>query len=192
VLRRPIPLNLVDAAFHKAVNPLSYKDKRNRWNERTWKRAVGITCALSRKYYFDKGDEHPMELDENDRDRSYLYGRLLAVADKLEEEAQKQVESSRITNAMRYMQRFQQRPADTWKMLRSERLGPYYKKLPPDRRNWYSWQITQLENKFIPGEIELAVPLGVRFLEGYSNQKAYRPAKPKTDVSNTDNTNKEE
>ncbi len=183
-LRRPIPQTLVDAAFHKAANPLSFKDRNSRWDERAWRKAVGVTCALSRKHYFDKGDEHPMALDEKEQDRSYLYGRLLAFADIIEQTAQKQGESSRTTNAMRYMQRFQQRPTDTWITLRLK-LQPYLDRLPAGLRIWYSRRLSELESMFLPGELALAQPLDVRFLEGYSCQMTSK--KP-----TGDNINKEE
>lgn len=184
-LRRPIPESILYTAFHKSVNPNSFKDKR------AWHKAVGVTCALSRKYYLDKGAEHWMALDEHERDRSYLYGRLLAVADKIEEDAQKQGESSRTTNAMRYMQRFQQRPGDTWVTLRLK-LEPYFRRLSPKQQGWYRYQLSQIESSFWPGEMVLQQPLDVRFLEGFSCQTTYRHEKTRVNENNNEITNEEE
>ena len=118
-----------------------------------------------------KKEEHPMELDEKSTERNYLYGRLLAVADVAEERAMSKSEAaSRQTNAVRYMQRFQQRPADTWSTLRGALLNPYLKRLD-DNGAYLSWLIVEITNRFEPGDMALQKPLDGRFLEGYSNQK---------------------
>ena len=129
-----------------------------------------------------------MALDENERDRSYLYGRLLAVADMIEQAAQKQGEISRTTNAMRYMQRFQQRPANAWVTLRLK-LEPYLDRLSAGQQSWYRRLLSDIESMFLPGGMALAQPLGVRFLEGYSCQTTDRYKSKKT---NSDNTNEGE
>jgi CRISPR-associated protein Csd1 len=145
--RRPLPAPLVMAAFRKTVNALSFKDRNGRWDEWAWRNALSITCALSRKYAIDKGDERPMSLCETERDRDYLFGRLLAVADEIEQKALKQGESSRTTNATRYMNRFQQRPGETWTMLRCQKLQPYIDKLPPSARSWYQGRLLSLPTR---------------------------------------------
>lgn len=182
-LRRPIPRNLAGSVFHKAINPLSYKDKNQRWDERTWREAVGIACALSRKFYYDKGDEHSMALNKNDQDRNYLYGRLLAVADIIEKEVQRQGGNSRTTNAMRYMQRFQQRPYDAWITLRVK-LEPYINRLSSGQQSWYRHLLSEIESMFRPEEMLLAQPLNVRFLEGYSCQITDQYKSKKADAAN--------
>jgi CRISPR-associated protein Csd1 len=190
-MRRPVPQGLVDTVFHKVSNPLSFKDKNSRWNKRAWQKAVEITCALSTKYDFDKGDEHAMALDEKEQNRSYVYGRLLAIADIIEQVAQKQGESSRTTNAMRYMQRFRQRPGDTWITLRLK-LEPYINKLTARQQSWYRRLLSEVESRFIPGEMQLSQPLNVRFLEGYSCQITDHYKSNKSKKLNAEDTNKEE
>lgn len=167
--RRPIPRDIVQAAFRKAVNPPAFKTRSNAWDGLEWERAVGVACALIRKQFEE--EEHPMALDENNRERNYLYGRLLAVADVAEHDAMSGNDSTwRQTNASRYMQRFQQRPQSTWLKLFSICLPPYFGRLKKKSVR-YTKLIDQITDKFQPGDMEKSSPLDVRFLEGYSCQK---------------------
>jgi CRISPR-associated protein Csd1 len=65
-----------------------------------------------------------MSLDEGRKTRSYLYGRLLAVAENIERYALDQADETRDTSASRYMQRFADHPAQTWLVI-SKNLKPY-------------------------------------------------------------------
>ncbi len=58
-----------------------------------------------------------MALDKEETNRSYLYGRLLAVADRIEYRTYDEKDKARVTNAKRYMSTFSQRPFETWKMI---------------------------------------------------------------------------
>ena len=69
-----------------------------------------------------------MALKQGETNRSYLFGRLLAVADQMERATfTKEEKGSRTTNAMRYMMKFSSRPSSTWKTLQ-EKLLPYQEK----------------------------------------------------------------
>ena len=60
-----------------------------------------------------KGDVS-MAYDPNEKDRSYLYGCLLAIADKAESHAYNDDErNNRVTNARRYWSAFSQHPYQT-------------------------------------------------------------------------------
>lgn len=124
-----------------------------------------------------------MALNKNDQDRNYLYGRLLAVADIIEKEVQRQGGNSRTTNAMRYMQRFQQRPYDAWITLRVK-LEPYINRLSSGQQSWYRHLLSEIESMFRPEEMLLAQPLNVRFLEGYSCQITDQYKSKKADAAN--------
>ena len=58
-----------------------------------------------------------MALDKKETDRNYLYGRLLAVADRIEYLTYDEKDNGRVTNAKRYMSTFSQRPYETWKVI---------------------------------------------------------------------------
>jgi CRISPR-associated protein Csd1 len=179
---RAIPADVVQFAFYRTVNPLAFKTKDNKWDELAWKQAIGITCAMIRKQY--EQEAHPMALDEINTERNYLYGRLLAVADVAESRALSSRDRSagngsnsdaddesawRQTNAVRYMQRFQQRPQETWMKLYATYLPPYLNRLKM-KGIFFTKLIDEIIDKFLPGEMN-GVSLDGRFLEGYSCQR---------------------
>ena len=70
-----------------------------------------------------------MVLENEKRDRSYLYGRLLGAAEKLEEYALSITDANRTeTAALRYMTLFAQRPYTTWEIV-YRTLVPYIQKV---------------------------------------------------------------
>ena len=78
-----------------------------------------------------------MALDVTCKDRNYLYGRLLAVADRIVYRTfDFEKDSSRVTNAKRYMNTFSQRPFETWSII-EENLLPYFNKLSIVERRYY-------------------------------------------------------
>lgn len=123
-----------------------------------------------------------MSLDKTNHSRDYLFGRLLAVAEKLEGTALSIADENRATNAERYMQRFAIRPLSTWLQLELS-LEPYKNRL---RSNRYIGFLKNREKEI--DEIMFALkelkeqtgcsldnPLDGEFLLGYHSQKmAYR------------------
>ena len=90
-------------------------------------RLLEITCAVFRKHYIEKnGVTINVGLDRNCTDRSYLYGRLTAVADKMESDTFEG--DARQTNAKRYMSAMLNAPFKTWAYL-EERVLPYTAKI---------------------------------------------------------------
>jgi CRISPR-associated protein Csd1 len=163
---RPLPFDLVQPAFRRVVNPISFKNNGG-WDAMGWEAALTTTCALVRKYFEEESSA--MALDENRMDRNYLFGRLLALADKAEKDVLREENSTRSTNAMRYMQVFQQRPNDTWMKLFVHLLPPYFAKMG-GRAEFYKSKMNQIANQFEPGDFTMRKPLDGRFLEGYHCQ----------------------
>jgi len=120
---RKLPGDIVKTLVNKASKPLSYE---NEYNHRI---VVENACALIRKEHIDycKG-EITMSYDPNNTDRSYLFGCLLAIADKAERDAYEKDEK-RVTNARRLWSAFSARPYQTWGII-EERLEPYLEKEP--------------------------------------------------------------
>ena len=73
-----------------------------------------------------------MSLEENRTSRDYLFGRLLAIADHLEQRALHVAGEDRDTNAARMMQRFADHPCSTWRNIRHALL-PYEARLRSKR-----------------------------------------------------------
>ncbi len=117
-----IPHDIVKAAVNRASNPVSL----SKYN---WEKVLSITCALVKKYEHDKSKgEWDMALDDNQMDRSYLFGRLLAIAQEIEEWAIRNSGEKRDTNAERLMHQFKLHPYKTWSILH-DKLRPYISRL---------------------------------------------------------------
>lgn len=116
---KPFPRDLVKLAVQNVSRAMAFGNYNHY-------KLIGITCAIIKAYYKDKGVEVTMDLNSSN-DRSYLFGRLLAVADILEQRTFEKDERDRATNAKRYWCAFSKNPAKTWKII-MERLQPYMDK----------------------------------------------------------------
>lgn len=88
------------------------------------------TCSVMRKYLIDnRQKEYVMALEKDLLDRSYQYGRLLAVFEKIEQDALSATESKRITNAIRMQSMFVRRPGNTSKIILEKLKTGYYPRL---------------------------------------------------------------
>lgn len=180
----------VSAAVNMVSNPFSYSkvdDKSGGWDKNGWEYAVSVACAIIRKYFIDKREEITLELDKTNTDRSYLFGRLLAIADRLESHARfiqigNDDTDKRPTNAVRYMSAFAAKPMRSWKVIYSQ-LNPYIQRL--NGADWYQRQIDEIVSLFIQSGFNDAA-LDGKYLLGYSLQRRELMNK------NNDNGNKEE
>lgn len=160
------PVDIMWTVVNKASNLVSFKEEWER------NKTLTIACALYRKYHFDQVEEElPMLLERDRTDRSYLYGRLLAVTHYLEL-CSFEKWNERDTNAMRYQCTFSKRPYKTWMMLRHN-LRPYESKLlkgrPSTLRHCYSL-FEEINVLFQPGEFENNGPLTPLYLHGFDLQ----------------------
>ena len=136
--KTPLPADLVKELFYRACRPLAMgRDE--------YEKVITIACALIRKSYNDRCQTEPikaqtlesykevlkMSLEQEQTDRSYLFGRLLACGRRVEErvlylnarrgEKEEGSESGtsglRATNAERLMTQFSIKPMKTWAIL---------------------------------------------------------------------------
>lgn len=111
-----------------------------------------------------------MSLDLNRKSRDYLYGRLLAIADRLEGLALYNAKEKRDTNAARYMRQFAERPNRTWRQIELL-LSPYVARL--GGAAFYKNLIDEVMCKFDSvEEFNSDKPLSGEFLLGYHCQRA--------------------
>lgn len=158
--RRAVPRDIVRSAFHRASNPVSME----RWD---WEKTLSIACALIRKMLLEKGEEWNVPLNTESRERSYLFGRLLAVADVLERGALGKDET-RSTNAIRYMNSYAQNPGRTWKTIQAS-LQPYQAKLGT-KATYLSRMIDEIADQFEEGDFN-NLPLTEQYLLGFYSQR---------------------
>ncbi len=171
--KAPFPLDVERALVEKAANLHLYKGKYQQ-------KMLFTVCAVIRKYHYDHlKEEWDMALDKNCSDRSYLFGRLLAVADALENSTYSD-DDRRETNAMRMQKMFSTRPMATWRTL-WDKLGPYRKRLAqakPGLYRYYQNTIDEILDRLSPFDSALNQRLDDIYLLGYSHQRAYRTEKP--------------
>lgn len=87
-----IPYDYVQKAVDKASMPLSYKERKN------WERVLTLACSMVKKQRKERNrEEWNVALDRKETDRSYLYGRMLAVAEKIEESTYSETDKGRVT-----------------------------------------------------------------------------------------------
>lgn len=157
-----VPWSLLSAIYNRAIRPASFND------EKSWRRVMRTASKLFKAYY-DEGEIKTM-LNDSYHDRSYSFGRLLAIADVIEEGVLQGSENNegRVTNAKRYMSSFAQRPLDTWKIIYTN-LQPYL------RKSKYSFKASKLIDEIFASldaeDKHLNDPLNGKFLIGYSQQR---------------------
>lgn len=176
-----LPEDMKSRAFYKLQNRNSFKKQ--------WQQALTLGCVIIKKYNWDrsrqilneKGEIIPMD------NRSFAYGRLLAVYDKLENDAMavknqltedKKASDTRVTNAARFWSAMIHRPLKTAAILESRTkyyqnalaknrtttgLKIYYDKIRQDIYNEIA--------KFETDEIVRQRPANEDFVLGYYYQQ---------------------
>ncbi len=157
---RSIPRDIVDSVVRRAVNRSGLEG----WE---WRKALSIACALFRQSNPKEGYE--MALDSNRKTRDYLYGRLLALADNLEQWALKAAGENRSTNAARLMQRFAEHPFSTWRTIELA-LVPYKARLGAKAGKLLA-AMDLVMSSFSPEEFTSDKKLSGEFLLGYHCQR---------------------
>jgi CRISPR-associated protein Csd1 len=162
---RPIPRDLVNACVQQATNTAG----KEHWER---ERCLGIACALVRGSR--REENYSMSLEEDRNSRDYLFGRLLAIAEKIEGHALYLAKESRDTTAERLMQRFSDQPAATWRTIELA-LRPYMQRLQTSRpAALYVWKrlIDDVISRFQMDDFTRPGRLDAEFLLGYHCQRA--------------------
>ncbi len=164
--KQQIPLDLIRALTHRASTPMAYSG----WNR---ERILSTACALIRKYHDNKGKgrQEDMKLNTDNQDRSYLFGRLLAVYESAERLTYDKGEQ-REPNAVRLQAAYVNHPMQTLQTLQ-ELMNPYFQKLYPGLREKYRDLIGEIIASFRE-EDEPLLNQGLQetYLLGYYLQRA--------------------
>lgn len=170
---KPIPQDIMQSAFHRAINRVAYKSDQT-W---LWLQNLGIACSLIKGFYTRTPNstiqkEYPMALQQENASRDYLFGRLLAVANKVEKIALSSSEAKRLTTAERFMAQFVNRPASTWLNI-SNALVPYQQRLfnnYPGYDKATKELISTITDMFEAEDFTSNLKLSPEFLLGFHNQ----------------------
>lgn len=155
-----IPRDIVESAIRRACNRIILDE----WE---WNKTLSISCSLFKKY--KTKENYNMALEENRKTRDYLYGRLLAIADRLEGDALHKAKEKRDTNAARYMQLFAEHPHKTWRQIELS-LVPYKARL--GGAHYFTRLIDEVMSKFDSEDFINDKTLSGEFLLGYHCQRA--------------------
>lgn len=172
--RAKFPLDLKKAIVDRASMPLGY-DPMIR------KGMLMVACAVVRKYHYDRNKEElSMTLEEKRVDRSYQFGRLLAVLEKVERDTYREDET-REPNAIRLQSRYFRRPLHTANLIERQLESAYFPRMKnPSARIWYRNLIGEIMGNLDGfSRAELEKPLEDTYLLGYYLQRSelYRSKK---------------
>ena len=182
--RMLFPLDIEKSLVERASNLQIFPEKIEIFSKKEMKKVnqypraelLFTACAVIQKYHYDYfKEECNMALDKDCSDRSYLFGRLLAIAEAVENSTYTD-DNRRETNAMRMQKSFALRPLSTWKFL-EEKLESYYKQLKPGLRQYYRNMTQDVVNKLSVSDSKLNQKLDDIYLLGYYHQRAYRNEK---------------
>ncbi|MFT4928936.1 MAG: CRISPR-associated protein Csd1 [Phenylobacterium sp.] len=173
---KQLPIDIVNNSIKRATNRVAYKSDET-W---AWEQNLGIACALYKGFCKRTTNpkhhkEYAMALEQDNQSRDYLYGRLLAVAEKIESLALSFAGEKRLTTAERYMQRFADRPATTWPNI-EHALGPYQQRLKgkvPPLEAAYKRLLDDINHLFQSGDFILDAKLSGEYLLGYHCQRRW-------------------
>ena len=175
---KEMPKNIVKAIDMNIRKKLNYKN--------TWNILQSIALAVLRD---SSKEENEDMLDRDNLDRSYLYGRLLAVYEMIERltfdvakygdgEKAKKSEAIRLTNADRYWTSFTKHPAQISRVL-DDKTKTYMNKLKATNPGFAVLLDREKEDIFIKlGELGISEKednkaLSSRFLYGYYAEKRF-------------------
>ena len=160
-----LPQDIVNLAVNRASSPESFDPK-----SRDWERVLSLACSFIKKKEIENSskEDWKVSLNTNSTDRSYLFGRLLAVADKIEYLTYAKDED-RLTNAKRYMNLFSRQPMKTWANIH-DRIIPYLQKLSVYERIKYEKLIGEITEKMNEADFADNSPLSGLYLLGFYNQ----------------------
>ena len=114
-----------------------------------------------------------MALDLENRSRDYLYGRLLAVAENIEQFALDKADEHRSTTAARLMQRFADRPYSTWRTIELALL-PYMQRVQTNAPQFLASRkrmLDEIQNAIDPQDFMKDKALSGEFLLGFHCQR---------------------
>lgn len=173
---RQVPDSLIRRFTLQASSPERFAgNKAYKW--KNWREILAVACAAVHYRHMkrmpEKGEED-LKLDEENEDRSYLFGRLLAVVDKIENTALNRRaartgdsdKDRRDTNAMRLWSAYAAHPFTCFANLR-QCVQPYLSMLSYGGRKYYEDEIQTIISRLTLQDKNLNRPLEPEYLLGF-------------------------
>ncbi len=161
-----IPRDFVTALANRASTPHAYEVN-------VWRRILFTACAVLNKYETDRKGMNVLSWELLKKDRSFQYGRLLAVMERLELDYYNKSGEDRLTAAIKAMPEFRRRPWNIYERVNRHLTQAYLPRVERWQRERYARmkdEITGILREF-PQE-ELNRPLDDIYLMGYDLQHA--------------------
>lgn len=186
--RENLPQDLWESTFQRVIRRVGL----DTWE---WEKMLGIACALFRGYQHRLIEgNYNMALEPERCTRDYLFGRLLAIAENLEQRALYYGGEKRDTHAAKLMQRFADHPCAAWRQIELA-LTPSKSRLR-SRSPGYLHKLEQLTDQIVcqfqVGEFSDDRKLTGEFLLGYHCQRAKLNEKPTTAIDTAEQSATEE
>lgn len=133
-----MPEDIKRALVNRASSPQSY-------DSGIYADILFAACAVIRKYHYEHSEKEkwPMALEKSRKDRSYQFGRLLAVLEKIERDTYRDDEK-REPNALRLMSVYRSKPLHTACQLQEKICTAYLPRLKPGVRVYYQNLIQEI------------------------------------------------
>lgn len=160
-----IPRDLLQSLVNRACCPQNY-------DEGVWMNMVFCACSVISADIFKKTGENAMSMELNTPDRSFQFGRLLAVMDRVERDWAKKSGVYRDTNAIKSMTTFRKHPLDGFERISKWLETAYLPRTPGwavKRYRMLVAEIMEILSEYTPEELNK--PLGNTFLLGYNLQQ---------------------
>lgn len=160
-----IPADLLKKVVDRAGRPIVMSNVE-------WEQTLRLACSLYKNYHYERR-KYGMQLDKSNHRRSYLFGRLLAVLDKIEDYCNfiNQIKD-RPTNAKRYMTRFAQRPISTWEYLYKKTLSYQMRLKKAGKLHYFESIIEQILSEIDANNYKNDKALDGEYLLGFYHQRA--------------------
>lgn len=162
-----IPKNIQEKFQENIRRRSRYKDKR------LWNNLLLVSRAVLHK---KDGEDFDRMLDKENKDRSYLLGRLLSVYHNIEKIAY--MDDQRLTNAEKYWSNYLDRPMTTINIL-EKKTNPYINKLKTTNYRMYKALtvtkniiIDMLSDNYTLDKNSFNLPIDYKFLFGYTAQNS--------------------
>lgn len=171
--QRLLPENMIYDAFIRVCAPLSFVSGKDRqWSRIAWTASLNTTCAMihcfQKRRIVGTTEVFNPELQIDSGNADYLFGRLLALADRVEDKVMAQGIGYQ-TTAVRLMQKFVQNPFETWPKIH-DKLIPFFQKSGSDVK-WFQIIAEEIEQAFTDGGRYKRNALSWEFLQGFSSQR---------------------
>ena len=182
------PSDILKALVNRASSPQIY-------SESNWRKIVYVACAAIQKYNYDThkgGNEMAWELTT--ANRSFQYGRLLAVMERAEADYYQKSGESRQSNAIKFLSEFCRRPYHVFERVNKQLEQAYLPRITAFQRDRYHRMVGEIFEilKEFPQE-DLTKPLEDLYLIGYELQRnAFFAKKETNELNETDEERTEE